>query len=72
MSIKSGESNIVIAGGQESMSQCPHAMLLRDGIKLGDGKMVDTMIFDGLTDAFSGIHMGITGTKINLKTKTIK
>lgn len=61
LTIKSGESEIVVAGGQESMSQAPHAIHLRDGVKMGDGKMVDTMILDGLTDAFSGIHMGLTG-----------
>ena len=66
MSIKSGENDVIIAGGQESMSQAPHAIHLRDGIKMGDGTMVDTMIFDGLTDAFSGIHMGITGI-LNLR-----
>ncbi|KAF7989368.1 hypothetical protein HCN44_008042 [Aphidius gifuensis] len=64
MAIKSGESDIIVAGGQESMSQCPHAMLIRDGVKLGDGKMIDTMIYDGLTDAFTGVHMGITAENI--------
>ena len=62
IAIKSGESEVVVAGGQESMSQTPHAMHLRNGVKLGDGTMVDTTIVDGLTDAFGNIHMGVTGT----------
>lgn len=66
MAIKSGESDIIIAGGQESMSQSPHAILIRDGVRLGDGKMIDTMLYDGLTDAFVGVHMGITGNKLNI------
>lgn len=61
ISIKSGESEIVVAGGQECMSQAPHALHLRNGLKMGDGAMIDTMINDGLTDAFSNIHMGVTG-----------
>ena len=59
-SIKSGNSKIVIAGGQENMSLAPHAIHLRDGKKLGDTEMVDTMIKDGLWDAFNGYHMGVT------------
>ena len=54
-SIKSGDSKIVIAGGQESMSLAPHAAYLRDGKKLGDVEMTDTMIKDGLWDAFTVI-----------------
>lgn len=61
MSIKSGENDVIIAGGQESMSQAPHAIHLRNGTKMGDGNLVDTMLVDGLTDAFNQIHMGITG-----------
>ena len=63
-SIKSGDSNIVIAGGQESMSLAPHAIHLRDGQKLGDTELTDTMIKDGLWDAFHGYHMGITAENV--------
>ena len=63
-SIKSGDTKIVIAGGQESMSLAPHAIFLRDGKKLGDTEMTDTMIKDGLWDAFHGYHMGITAENV--------
>ena len=63
-SIKSGDSNIIIAGGQESMSLAPHAIHLRDGKKLGDTTLTDTMIKDGLWDAFHGYHMGITAENV--------
>lgn len=63
-SIKSGDSRIVIAGGQENMSLAPHALHLRDGKKLGDVEMTDTMIKDGLWDAFHGYHMGITAENV--------
>jgi acetyl-CoA C-acetyltransferase len=63
-SIKSGESKIVIAGGQENMSLAPHAIHLRDGKKLGDAEIIDTMIKDGLWDAFHGYHMGITAENV--------
>ena len=63
-SIKSGDSKIVIAGGQESMSLAPHAIHLRDGKKLGDTELTDTMIKDGLWDAFHGYHMGITAENV--------
>ena len=63
-SIKSGDSKIIIAGGQESMSLAPHAIHLRDGKKLGDTELVDTMIKDGLWDAFHGYHMGITAENV--------
>ena len=66
-SIKSGDSKIVIAGGQESMSLAPHAIHLRDGKKLGDTEMIDTMIKDGLWDAFNGYHMGITAENVATK-----
>lgn len=59
--IKCGDSSIVIAGGQESMSNAPHVINVRSGIKMGNSELVDTMIYDGLTDAFDNIHMGITG-----------
>ena len=63
-SIRSGDSNIIIAGGQESMSLAPHAIHLRDGKKLGDTELTDTMIKDGLWDAFHGYHMGITAENV--------
>ena len=63
-SIKSGDSKIVIAGGQENMSLAPHSIHLRDGKKLGDIEMIDTMIRDGLWDAFHGYHMGITAENV--------
>lgn len=62
--IKMGEANIVIAGGQESMSLSPHVMHLRAGVKMGNGAMVDSMIQDGLWDAFNNYHMGITAENI--------
>ena len=63
-SIKSGDSKIIISGGQESMSLAPHAIHLRDGKKLGDAQIIDTMIKDGLWDAFHGYHMGITAENV--------
>ena len=63
-SILSDNSNIVIAGGQESMSQAPHVLHLRNGKKLGDTELVDSMIKDGLWDAFNGYHMGITAENV--------
>ncbi len=62
--IKLGDSTIVVAGGQESMSQSPHCMHLRDGVKMGDGQLIDTMIRDGLWDAFNGYHMGTTAENV--------
>ncbi|MEM7024620.1 MAG: acetyl-CoA C-acetyltransferase [Pseudomonadota bacterium] len=62
--IKQGDSAIVVAGGQESMTQAPHAAYLRAGQKMGDLKMVDTMIKDGLWDAFNGYHMGQTAENV--------
>ena len=62
--IASGDAKIVVAGGQESMSQAPHAANLRNGQKMGDLGMVDTMIKDGLWDAFNGYHMGQTAENI--------
>ncbi|RWX75063.1 acetyl-CoA C-acetyltransferase [Neorhizobium lilium] len=59
-----GDARIIVAGGQESMSMAPHCAHLRGGVKMGDFKMIDTMIKDGLTDAFHGYHMGITGENI--------
>ena len=66
-SIKAGDSKIVIAGGQESMSLAPHAIHLRDGKKLRDTEIVDTLIKDGLWDAFNGYHMGITAENVATK-----
>ena len=63
-SIRSGDSKIVIAGGQENMSLSPHAIHLRDGKKLGDTHLVDTMIKDGLWDAFNDYHMGLTAENV--------
>ena len=59
-----GDARIVVAGGQESMSQAPHAQALRTGQKMGDIKLVDTMISDGLWDAFNGYHMGQTAENV--------
>ncbi|GAJ96571.1 acetyl-CoA C-acetyltransferase [Agrobacterium rhizogenes] len=59
-----GDAKIVVAGGQESMSLSPHVAHLRAGTKMGDLKMVDIMIKDGLTDAFYGYHMGITAENV--------
>ena len=66
-SLKAGDSKIVIAGGQENMSLAPHAIHLRDGKKLGNIEMTDTMIKDGLWDAFHGYHMGITAENVASK-----
>tara|TARA_E500000075_G_scaffold38234_1_gene34362 strand:- start:1330 stop:2502 length:1173 start_codon:yes stop_codon:yes gene_type:complete len=66
-SILSGNSNIIVAGGQENMSLAPHAVHLRDGKKLGDTELIDTMIKDGLWDAFNGYHMGITAENVAKK-----
>ncbi|MET0277918.1 MAG: acetyl-CoA C-acetyltransferase [Pseudorhodoplanes sp.] len=62
--ILNGDSEIVVAGGQESMSMAPHCGHLRNGVKMGDFQMVDTMIKDGLWDAFNGYHMGTTAENV--------
>lgn len=62
--IATGDARIIVAGGQESMSMAPHCAHLRAGTKMGDMKMVDTMIKDGLTDAFYGYHMGVTAENV--------
>lgn len=62
--ILAGDASIIIAGGQESMSLAPHCAHLRGGVKMGDFKMVDTMMKDGLTDAFHGYPMGMTAENI--------
>ena len=62
--IASGDARIVAAGGQESMSKAPHVQHLRDGVKMGDYQMIDSMIRDGLWDAFNGYHMGNTAENV--------
>ena len=63
-SILSGDSKLIIAGGQENMSLAPHAIHLRNGTKLGNAQVIDTMIKDGLWDAFNDYHMGITAENV--------
>src|SRR5436190_10136366 len=65
--ILNGDSDIVVAGGQESMSQAPHCQHLRNGVKMGNVELVDTMIKDGLWDAFNGYHMGNTAENVAKK-----
>jgi acetyl-CoA C-acetyltransferase len=62
--IANGDASIVAAGGQESMSLAPHCQHLRNGVKMGDFQMIDTMIRDGLWDAFNGYHMGNTAENV--------
>ena len=62
--IRSGDADIVVAGGQESMSQSPHAQNLRSGQKMGNLELIDTMIKDGLWDHFNGYHMGSTAENV--------
>ena len=62
--VQTGDATIVVAGGQESMSLSPHAQQLRGGTKMGAVQLVDTMIYDGLTDVFNGYHMGVTAENI--------
>ncbi len=62
--IRGGDARIMIAGGQESMSMAPHAQFLRSGAKMGPVSLIDTMIHDGLTDAFNGYHMGVTAENL--------
>ena len=62
--IVNGDSEIVVAGGQESMSMAPHCAHLRGGVKMGNFEMIDTMIKDGLWDAFNGYHMGNTAENV--------
>jgi acetyl-CoA C-acetyltransferase len=65
--IANGDSKIVVAGGQESMSQAPHAIHMRAGVKMGQAEMLDTMLKDGLWDAFHGYHMGTTAENVATK-----
>ncbi len=62
--IKAGDANVVIVGGQESMSRAAHALHLRSGVKMGNAQMIDTMIVDGLWDAFGDYHMGQTAENV--------
>jgi acetyl-CoA C-acetyltransferase len=63
-SIKSGDGKVILAGGQESMSNSPHYINIRKGIKMGDGSMKDSMIVDGLWDVYNQYHMGITAENV--------
>ncbi len=62
-----GDSRIVVVGGQESMSQAPHVSHLRNGVRMGDTQLIDSMIKDGLWDAFNGYHMGVTAENVAQK-----
>ncbi len=62
--VVAGDADVVVAGGQESMSRAPHVTHLRRGVKMGPATLVDSMIVDGLQDAFSGIHMGVTAENV--------
>ncbi|MDD3287414.1 MAG: acetyl-CoA C-acetyltransferase [Alphaproteobacteria bacterium] len=64
MAVLSGEIDIVVAGGMESMSQSVHGIHLRDGVRMGNGTLIDTMISDGLTDVFNKYHMGVTAENV--------
>ena len=68
-SVKLNENNIVIAGGQESMSKAPHAIFYREERKLSEDQLIDTMIYDGLIDAFNNYHMGVTAENVAEKFK---
>ncbi len=65
--IANGDAAIVVAGGQDSMSQAPHAAHLRNGVKMGEMKFIDTMLSDGLFDVFHGYHMGVTAENVAAK-----
>jgi acetyl-CoA C-acetyltransferase len=65
--IVNGDARIIVAGGQESMSQAPHVAHMRNGVKMGEFKFIDSMLKDGLTDAFHGYHMGNTAENIATK-----
>ena len=67
--IMSNDSKVIIAGGQESMTNAPHAIYFRNGKKLDETNLVDTMIKDGLWDAFNGYHMGVTAENVAAKWK---
>jgi acetyl-CoA C-acetyltransferase len=65
--IRTGDASIVVAGGQESMTQAPHCVHLRAGVKMGSAELLDTMLKDGLWDAFHGYHMGNTAENVAQK-----
>src|SRR5206468_7092820 len=66
--IANGDADVVVAGGQESMSMAPHALNgSRDGFRMGDAKLVDTMIVDGLWDVYNQYHMGVTAENVAKK-----
>ncbi|WP_268977901.1 beta-ketoacyl synthase N-terminal-like domain-containing protein, partial [Undibacterium luofuense] len=66
--IKAGDADIIIAGGQENMSASPHVLAgSRDGFRMGDAKLVDTMIVDGLWDVYNQYHMGVTAENVGKK-----
>src|SRR5258708_20993706 len=63
--VQLGESEIMVAGGMESMSNCPYLLpQARTGYRIGDGKLIDSMIHDGLWDAYEAFHMGMTGEPV--------
>ncbi len=64
MSIQSGDAKIIVAGGMESMSNSHHSIFLRNGLRMGNGTLIDTMVNDGLTDVFNKYHMGVTAENI--------
>src|SRR5689334_22383772 len=65
--IRNGDADVMVVGGQESMSQAPHVMHLRNGTKMGTAELLDTMLRDGLLDAFQGYHMGNTAENVAQK-----
>src|ERR1700733_4059010 len=71
-SLQLGDAEIVVAGGQESMSQAPHCARLREGIKFGDAALTDTLLRDGLWDAFNGYHMGQTAENVAHQWKILR
>src|SRR5678815_2739905 len=71
--IATGDIEIAVAGGMESMSHCPYLLKgVRDGLRMGDGTMIDSMIHDGLWDSFNNIHMGLTGEHVSEKDKVTR
>lgn len=70
--IKAGDASIVVAGGQESMTNAPHAALIRPGVRMGDAQMVDTMLKDGLIDVYNNYHMGITAENVAAQFKVTR
>ncbi|MGZ9020596.1 MAG: thiolase family protein, partial [Rhodoplanes sp.] len=67
-----GSADVVVAGGQESMTLAPHFAYLRSGVKMGDLKLVDSMLYDGLQDAFHRYHMGVTAENVAKKWQITK